>query len=155
MTPRSAVLMLLGGAVGMVVLEKVTKRKDPGRATPIFVPDAPLPSLSAQGQPQASPSAAPVLVQGDPIPILPGQPYRVTLVTHRGANVASEGQVRAEAQKRGFVNVIASKGKPAGWPGAANGDWFVSATYAGAPRTQARSEGGFLGSVDVVEVWQG
>jgi hypothetical protein len=150
MTPRSACLALLGGAVGLVFLERLTKHKDPGKATPIFVPD--IPDLSSP--PSLKPP--PVLVQGDPIPIVPGQAYHVSLVTHRVAtSLATEDRVRTEAEKRGFIGVSVSKGKPPGWPGTASGDYYVSATYAGAPKSQPRTEGNFLGSVDVVEVWQG
>jgi hypothetical protein len=159
--PKAAGLYVLGGAAVMLYLERFTKVKDPGSAQRIFIPEERefqqnKPAFQRDLQPSAAaPRPAPMLVRDSPINVVPGQTYHVTLVTHRAANVASEGQVVREAQNRGFTNVSVSKGKPVGWPGSMNGDWYVSALYAGGPKTQARTEGGILGSVDVVEVWQG
>lgn len=163
MTPKSATLWLIGGAIGMVVLEKLSKHKDPGKATVIVLPGDPItpptgltPISPSGGAPVQATAQPPMLVQANPIPVAPGQRYRVTLVTHGAASaLATDARVISEAQSRGFTNVSASKNKPAGWPGSANGDYYVSATYSGAPKTQARTEGNFLGSVDVAEVWLG
>lgn len=155
MTPRSAMLALIGGAFGLVLLQKLMKHHDPGKATPLFVPqeDTDTPGVSLRPiTPQVS---RPTLVQGDPVTLFPGQPYHVTLVTHRLANAASVSQVIGEAQKRGFTNLSVSKDKPAGWPGTATGDYYVSGLYSGPMKTQSRSEGNIAGSVDVVEVWMG
>ena len=88
----------------------------------------------------------------DPIPLVTGATYAGAIVTHRGANAAGHDAVVSAAAKRGFADVVASDRPIDGWPWTtSDADWYVVAKYTGAPHAQPRSEGGVLGSAEVVE----
>jgi len=151
MNPRTAGLLVAGGAIAMVFLERFTKVKNPGSAERIFVPDTPATSVGPQ--PPPPPAAGPLQAPSGPIQVTPGVLYRATVnVSFPLSIAASPSKASAEAQKQGFTNVAVRQSKPAGWPGA-SGDYYVTAVYSGQPRFIDRSAAG--GQVKVTDVWQG
>lgn len=155
MTPKTAGLYIVGGAIAMVFLERFTKVKDPGKATRIFIPETPAtPAPNAVGPQPPPPSfAGPRQAPPGPIQVNPGILYRATVnIAFPLSLAASTSKAVGEAQKRGFTNVSATKTRPADWPGA-SGDYYVTATYSGAPKFMDRSEAG--GQAKVIDVWQG
>lgn len=135
----------------MVYLERFTKVKDPGRATPIFVPDE-LPPASAVG-PQPPPTMGPRQAPPGPIQAIPGVLYRASVdIKFPLSVVASVSKAQAEAIKRGFANVSVTTSRPAGWPGA-SASYYVTGTYMGPPKFMERSEAG--GQAKVVDAWLG
>ena len=168
MTPKKASLYLIGGAFVMALIEKMSKPKDPGKATPILVPDTPatpinhvqVPGMAVQPV-QAGP-AQPIAPQGPhPLPLgatvqaTPGKLYHVTVNVGFPLSMgASASSVQSQAQAHGFQNVSVSHNQmPAGWPGAVSGNYYVTGMYAGAPTALATSYVG--GQVSIVEVWEG
>lgn len=152
MNPRTAGLLVAGGAIAMVFLERFTKVKNPGSAERIFVPDLPAPAAAG---PQPPPPAFATLSQapGGPVQVSPGILYRATVnVSFPLSIAASTSKATAEAQKQGFTNVSVTTSPPAGWPGA-KGDYYVTAVYSGQPRFIDRSAAG--GQVKVTDVWRG
>ncbi len=150
MEPRNAGLLVLGGAAVLLFLERFTKVKNPGTAERIFVPDSP---GTAGPQPPPPAFSSPRQAPAGPVQVSPGILYRVTVnIAFPLSIVASVSKAVAEAQKRGFSNVSVTQSKPPGWPGA-SGDYYVTGTYAGAPKFMARSEAG--GQATVVDVWEG
>lgn len=70
------------------------------------------------------------------------------------AAAANAANVEAEARKRGFTDVVVFVQRPAAWPSSAAGDYYVRAV-AGKAQTVDRHTSVFLGSVDVIDAWQG
>jgi hypothetical protein len=94
-------------------------------------------------------------IDSDPVPLEAGVLYAGAIVTHGGANFAGHDSVLSAAAKRGFVDVIADDRPIPGWPWTnVDADWYVVARYKGEPKAQARHEGGFGGSADVVEAFR-
>lgn len=147
--------LALVGVAGLFwfLLGKKAQAADPGRATPIYVPpgwDRPY------GQPQAyyAPTG-PVQLTG-PLVAFPGQRYRATVEVNFPASLAADvDNVQAKAMQAGFQNVhVARKAKrPVDWPGAIEGDYYVTGVYTGQQKTLERSYGG--GQVKILDVWAG
>ena len=110
------------------------------------------------GPPPPPPPAAPPAVVAprliSTLAVRPGPTYYATVKAHGGAALAGEQQVINAGAHKGFVNIRASKSKPAGWPGTAPGDWYITANYAGAPQTLPRHEGTIFANVDVTEAYE-
>ncbi len=86
----------------------------------------------------------------------PGARYYVVASTSGAASsLASEARIIEEARNRGFMNVVASRARPADWPGYAVGDWYVTGTFARPdPGSLPRSQTNMLGGIVLVEVWE-
>jgi hypothetical protein len=114
--------------------------------------------VTSGGKKIAPPGAGAVVaerIELDPIPLVAGVQYAGAIVTHGGANLAGRSSVLSAAAKHGFVDVVAEDRPIAGWPWTQlDADWYVVARYKSDPRTQARHEGGFGGSGDVVEAFR-
>lgn len=153
MNPRTAGLLVAGGAITLFYLERFTKVKSPGSAERIFIPED-IPQPGAVGpQPPPPAFASPRQSPPGPVQVSPGILYRVTVnVAFPLSLAASTSRATAEAQSRGFTNVNVTRTMPPGWPGA-RGDYYVTATYSGAPKFIDRSAAG--GQVTVTDVWQG
>jgi len=152
MKPASAGLLVIGGAALALYLERFTKVKDPGRATPIFIPDLPAPGLAGP-QPPPPAFAQPRQMPSGAVQMTPGVLYRATVnVSFPLSLAASVDKATREAISQGFTNVSVTRSPPPGWPGA-RGDYYVTAMYSGAPRFIDRSAAG--GQVKVTDVWQG
>jgi hypothetical protein len=112
---------------------------DPTPSPPPFVPQGP---------------TGPRQLTGDPLTPEPGGRYWATVQVHAPASFfASKSKVKAAAEAKGFTNVGVSDTRPSGWPGTAQGSYYVSGTYAGAPQTMARTAA--MGQVNAVDVWKG
>jgi hypothetical protein len=75
------------------------------------------------------PAPPPRLVLGDPLMTQTGKTYYVTIaLSMLGRLGAGRDTIVQEAQNHGFTNVMASPVVPAGWPGSAQGDWYVRGT---------------------------
>ncbi len=152
MNPKTAGLLIAGGAITMVLLERFTKVKNPGSAERIFIPDDPV-APTAGPQPPPPAFSGPRQAPPGAIQVHPGILYRVSVnIAFPLSLVASVSKAVREAQNRGFTNVSVSQSKPPGWPGA-SADYYVTGTYAGAPKFMGRSEAG--GQAQVVDVWEG
>lgn len=113
---------------------------------------APTPSGPGYVATMHPPLASP---DGSALAVYPGRAYYAVLSTSGlASSVADEGKATAEAQSLGFTGVNVSKSRPAGFPGTASGDYYVSATYAGAPRYLDIVQGNVLGHVRVVEAFE-
>lgn len=89
------------------------------------------------------------------VPVL-GRTYFAAVTTHGAANVATRGEIIAGAHGEGFADVIVVTKRITGWPGSAEGDYYLRATFVG-PRKSAsfaRRYSGFGWSVDVADVWE-
>ncbi len=152
MTPRTAGLLIAGGALTMLYLERFTKVKNPGSAERIFVADDLAPTRIGP-QPPAPAFAGPRQLPPGPIQATPGMLYRATVrVSFPLSMMASASKTQGEAQKRGFSNVSVTTSPPPGWPGA-KGDYYVTGVYQGVPKFMDRSAA--AGQVNVIDVWQG
>ncbi len=151
MNPRTAGLFVAGGAIALFYLERFTKVKNPGEATRIFVPEEQPVTVGPQPPPPAF--AGPRQAPPGPIQVSPGILYRATVnISWPLSMAASTTKAVKEAISRGFTNVSATQTMPLGWPGA-KGDYYITATYVGAPKFMDRSEA--AGQAKVIDVWQG
>lgn len=117
-------------------------------------PDLP----SAPSGPVGPPPGRGMLPKTPRVTINPGRTYFVTLQTHGGANLAGVDAAKSEAIKRGFFDVVVFKTgeQPRPWPiSRTKGDFAIRGTFGGTkPTPMPTSEGNFLGSVDVLEVFE-
>lgn len=153
MTPTKGVFVL--GAVGAALYLLRSKGFPPPSAPATVDPNAgpryvpPSPSMPA---PAPGPTG-PRQLGGGFLPVTPGGNYRATVVTRAPLSwLANKDKVRSQAESKGFRNVVVSTSKPAGWPGSLVGDYYVSATYQGAPTSMERTYAG--GQVNIVDAWQ-
>jgi hypothetical protein len=101
-----------------------------------------------------APPAVPRQIPDSPLTPEAGRLYRVVVNVNFPASLAAGvSDVKRQAEKSGFQDVLVSKTKPQGWPGSVNGDYYVTATYAGGPASMARSYLG--GEVAIKDVWEG
>jgi len=119
------------------------------------LPHDSLPSFIQPSQPaQPAPPAAPRQIQDSTLAPVAGRMYRVVVNVNFPASLAAGvSDVKSQAEKNGFQNVVVSKTMPAGWPGGVTGDYYVTAIYAGGPVDMARSYLG--GEVVIKDVWEG
>ncbi len=158
--PQSAFVrgMILGAELGAVGLW-------------VTWPDQP--TTPAPAGPTIVPASVGIAIQlqGNPVTVSQFGRYAAVVVTHGVANAATQAQVIAKAESLGFRNITASSSRPAGFPGTATGDWYITATWdpigvdqpgvgyrPGAPGAQPtslpRSNGSALAGADVVDAWQ-
>jgi len=139
-----AVLQKLAAQAGIAQLafERSRLLVNPPAFHPAVVPPPP-PAVQAPRQ-----------VSDSPLSPEPGHLYRVVVNVNFPASLAAGvSDVKRQAEKNGFQDVVVAKTKPAGWPGSVNGDYYVTATYAGGPASLARSYLG--GEVSIKDVWEG
>jgi hypothetical protein len=140
---------LIGGSVlAYFVVGYVADRFKSTSGGPSMLPEKPLGPPPGRG----------MLPKTKSVTVEPGRTYFVTLQTHGGANFAGVDDAKKEAVARGFTDVVAFKTgqQPAPWPISHTvGDFAVRGTFSGAaPKTMLTHEGNFLGSVDVLEVFE-
>lgn len=89
------------------------------------------------------------------VPVL-GRTYFATVTTHGLANAATIGEILDGAHGEGFADVVIVTKRITGWPGSAEGDYYVRATFRGPRKSAAfaRRYSGFGWSVDVADVWE-
>ncbi len=92
-------------------------------------------------------------------PIVPvaGRTYFAVVTTHGSANLATVGQFTDGARAEGFRDVVVSGSRIPGWPGSAEGDYYIRGTFVGPAKrfpSYPRHIGVTLGSVDVRDVWE-
>lgn len=151
MTPKTAAVVTVGTATLMYWLHKWFQPVDPGKATPVLILD-PVSVLSS-ARPLPTPSLGPRQLPPGPISVVPGSLYRATVnVSFPLSIAASVSKAQTQAQSMGFQGVSVSTSMPSGWPGA-KGDYYVTGTYGGAPKTLDRSAA--AGQVSVIDAWQG
>jgi hypothetical protein len=141
---RAALAKLAAEAgAAQLALDRARLLAVPPAFHPAVVPIAPPPVVQAPRQ-----------VSDSPLTPEAGHLYRVVVnVSFPASLAAGVSDVKRQAEKNGFQDVAVSKTKPSGWPGSVNGDYYVTATYAGGPASLARSYLG--GEVSIKDVWEG
>lgn len=127
----------VGGFVVLRLLEGSSSS-----SAPPFVPAAP----GGAGEPTQ--------ITQSPIQMQTGRTYFAVLEANGTVSAAANAErVKAEAEKQGFRDVAVFTTRPESFPGRATSDYYVRATYQGAPRSLPRKTSVFLGSVVVVDAW--
>lgn len=139
-------LLALGGVLAFVGLLVWRRRasSDGGLFVPSsYVPPSSSPASSPGGAPP--PAAAPssseaVHLTGSSIPLDPGRLYMGAVsLSWPISSLATKAKVEDYARSKGFVNVVAFKDHPPGWPGPLpDADWYVFAQWGGAPSSMDR-----------------
>ena len=157
-----------------------TKTPLPPRASPVPPETPPSPTLDARlgahaaattavlehgialadGAPSTSPPPAPPVhvtthVTGA-LRVATGKRYRVVVVTKGSVSAgASASAVKSKAESEGFQDVVVKTDMPPGWPGSVRGEYYVDGIYNRNPRTFERKTNVFLGSVSIIDAWEG
>jgi hypothetical protein len=121
----------------------------------------PLPGGGALPQlppPTVTPPAPskPQLMTGPTLQVFPGRRYGVALDTP-GALPTPDSKVKEKAAALGFTNVDVFDEPPKGWPGMmkSDADTYIVGFYSGQPKSLPRSHDTPVGSIDVIEAWEG
>lgn len=142
------VLVYLGGSYIIERVQLSMPRQLPtgGGPLPMLPPPTSIPPAPLKPQ----------LMTGNVLQVFPGRRYGIALDTP-GALPTPDSSVKAKAAEFGFTNVDVFDDPPPGWPGRqeSDADTYVVGFYTGAPRTFPRSFPTKVGSIDVVEAWEG
>lgn len=163
---RTTLIVMTGSLTALFVVRKLTRNQapnpnlnpDPHNLPPTIAPTPP-PTPEAPHWTPTPPAEAPpppVVVlprQMSDMSVEPGHNYRAVVTVHAPISwIANVDKVRREAEKQGFQNVDVQTHRPAGFPGNASGDYFVSASYGGNAQTMARSYAS--GQVSISDAWE-